>query len=82
VENDIEEVRVFNDGSLYITNIQLKHAGNYTCHAQRNKDVVQTHIITVHSKFIDVSSQDLFILFKIHSKFGHFDQDSIKIRSF
>lgn len=50
-ENDIDEIRVFNDGSLYITNIQLKHAGNYTCHAQRNKDIVQTHIITVHSEF-------------------------------
>lgn len=48
---EIEEIRVFNDGSLYITNIQLKHAGNYTCHAQRNKDIVQTHIITVHSEY-------------------------------
>lgn len=46
-----EEVRVFADGSLYLTRIQLQHAGNYTCHAQRNKDVVQTHILTVHSEF-------------------------------
>jgi hypothetical protein len=45
-----EEIRVFSDGSLYLTRIQLQHAGNYTCHAQRNKDVVQTHILTVHSK--------------------------------
>uniref|UniRef100_A0A1Y1K1I9 Follistatin-related protein 5 n=2 Tax=Photinus pyralis TaxID=7054 RepID=A0A1Y1K1I9_PHOPY len=44
-----EEVRVFNDGSLYLTRIQLQHAGNYTCHAQRNKDVVQTHVLTVHT---------------------------------
>ncbi|XP_018322543.1 follistatin-related protein 5 [Agrilus planipennis] len=44
-----EEVRVFSDGSLYLTRIQLQHAGNYTCHAQRNKDVVQTHILTVHT---------------------------------
>ncbi|KAI4470266.1 follistatin-related [Holotrichia oblita] len=44
-----EDVRVFSDGSLYLTRIQLQHAGNYTCHAQRNKDVVQTHILTVHS---------------------------------
>ncbi|XP_065160651.1 follistatin-related protein 5-like [Atheta coriaria] len=44
-----EEVRVFADGSLYLTRIQLQHAGNYTCHAQRNKDVVQTHILTVHT---------------------------------
>lgn len=45
-----EEIRVFSDGSLYLTRIQLQHAGNYTCHAQRNKDVVQTHVLTVHSK--------------------------------
>lgn len=45
-----EDVRVFSDGSLYLTRIQLQHAGNYTCHAQRNKDVVQTHILTVHSE--------------------------------
>lgn len=44
-----EEVRVFSDGSLYLTRIQLQHAGNYTCHAQRNKDVVQTHVLTVHT---------------------------------
>lgn len=47
-----DEVRVFSDGSLYLTRIQLQHAGNYTCHAQRNKDVVQTHILTVHSKYL------------------------------
>uniref|UniRef100_A0A6P7FSV5 Follistatin-related protein 5-like isoform X1 n=1 Tax=Diabrotica virgifera virgifera TaxID=50390 RepID=A0A6P7FSV5_DIAVI len=44
-----EDVRVFGDGSLYLTRIQLQHAGNYTCHAQRNKDIVQTHILTVHT---------------------------------
>jgi hypothetical protein len=40
---------------LYLTRIQLIHAGNYTCHAQRNKDVVQTHVLTVHSKFHSIS---------------------------
>lgn len=45
-----DEVRVFSDGSLYLTRIQLIHAGNYTCHADRNKDVLQTHVLTVHSK--------------------------------
>lgn len=45
-----DEVRVFSDGSLYLTRIQLIHAGNYTCHAQRNKDVIQTHVLTVHSE--------------------------------
>lgn len=44
------QICVFNDGSLYLRKIQLIHAGNYTCHAQRNKDVVQTHILTVYSK--------------------------------
>ncbi|CAL4086805.1 unnamed protein product, partial [Meganyctiphanes norvegica] len=44
-----EDIRVFVDGSLYLTRLQLVHAGNYTCHADRNKDVVQTHILTVHT---------------------------------
>ncbi|KAF7990989.1 hypothetical protein HCN44_000794 [Aphidius gifuensis] len=43
------DVRVFNDGSLYLTRVQLIHAGNYTCHALRNKDVVQTHMLTIHT---------------------------------
>ncbi|XP_065341205.1 follistatin-related protein 5-like isoform X2 [Cloeon dipterum] len=46
---DDDAVRVFTDGSLYLTRIQLLHAGNYTCHAQRNADVVQTHVLTVHT---------------------------------
>ncbi|XP_059480798.1 follistatin-related protein 5-like isoform X2 [Neocloeon triangulifer] len=46
---DEDAVRVFTDGSLYLTRIQLLHAGNYTCHAQRNRDVVQTHVLTVHT---------------------------------
>uniref|UniRef100_A0A8D8XK16 Follistatin-related protein 5 n=1 Tax=Cacopsylla melanoneura TaxID=428564 RepID=A0A8D8XK16_9HEMI len=45
----IDEVRVFSDGSLFLTKIQLMHAGNYTCHAQRNSDVTQTHVLTVHT---------------------------------
>ncbi|KAF2348389.1 Immunoglobulin-like domain, partial [Trinorchestia longiramus] len=36
-----EDIRVFVDGSLYLTRLQLVHAGNYTCHADRNSDVVQ-----------------------------------------
>ncbi|XP_017753447.1 PREDICTED: follistatin-related protein 5-like [Eufriesea mexicana] len=42
-------IRVFNDGSLYLTKVQLIHAGNYTCHAVRNQDVVQTHVLTIHT---------------------------------
>ncbi|XP_073991305.1 follistatin-related protein 5-like isoform X2 [Rhodnius prolixus] len=44
-----DDVRVFADGSLYLTKIQLLHAGNYTCHAQRNTDIMQTHVLTVHT---------------------------------
>ncbi|EFN70008.1 Follistatin-related protein 5 [Camponotus floridanus] len=50
VENLSEpEIRVFNDGSLYLTNVQLEYAGNYTCHALRNQDVVQTHMLTIYT---------------------------------
>ncbi|CAD7093985.1 unnamed protein product [Hermetia illucens] len=44
-----DEIRIFSDGSLYLTRIQLLHAGNYTCHAQRNKDIVQTHMLSVYT---------------------------------
>lgn len=44
-----DEIKVFVDGSLYLTNVQLIHGGNYTCHAQHNKDVVQTHVLHVHT---------------------------------
>lgn len=44
-----DEFKVFPDGALYISNVRLIHAGNYTCHAQRNKDVVQTHILHVYT---------------------------------
>lgn len=44
-----DDIKVFLDGSLYLTRVQLIHAGNYTCHAQRNKDVVQTHVLHVET---------------------------------
>ncbi|XP_022249365.1 follistatin-related protein 5-like [Limulus polyphemus] len=44
-----EGIKVFVDGSLYLTNVQLVYGGNYTCYAQRNKDVFQTHILHVHT---------------------------------
>lgn len=44
-----EEIKVFVDGSLYLTNVQLIHGGNYTCHAQHNRDVIQTHVLHVHT---------------------------------
>ena len=46
-----DDIQVFPDGSLYISHVQLIHAGNYTCHAQQNKDVIQTHILRVNSKY-------------------------------
>ncbi len=48
--NQDEQIRVFPDGTLYLNKIQLLHAGNYSCHAQRNQEVIQTHILTVQSK--------------------------------
>ncbi|XP_065567373.1 follistatin-related protein 5-like [Artemia franciscana] len=44
-----EDIRVFSDGSLYLMKLQLHHSGNYTCQAQRNHEVVQTHVVSVHT---------------------------------
>lgn len=49
-------IRVLADGSLYLTNIQLINAGNYSCHAQRNKDVMQTHVLSVHSEYEQIEA--------------------------
>lgn len=62
-----EEMSVFSDGSLYLTKIQLQHAGNYTCHAQRNKDVVQTHVLTVHSKILTASIEPYWKIYPNYS---------------
>ncbi|GBN76920.1 Follistatin-related protein 5, partial [Araneus ventricosus] len=48
-DEEIKVSQVFVDGSLYLTNVQLVHAGNYTCHAQRNKDITQTHVLHVQT---------------------------------
>lgn len=48
--NQEDEIRVFSDGTLFLNKIQLLHAGNYSCQAQRNDKVVQTHVLTVQSK--------------------------------
>lgn len=49
-ENDAssDEVKLMADGGLYIHNVQMKHAGNYSCQASSNGMVVQTHIVSVH----------------------------------
>lgn len=36
------------DGCLYITNVQMRHSGNYTCQSSIDPQVIQTHIVTVH----------------------------------
>ncbi|XP_030759224.1 follistatin-related protein 5-like, partial [Sitophilus oryzae] len=59
---DQDDVRVYGDGSLYLTKVQLQHAGNYTCSAQRNPHVVQTHVLTVHT------APEVHVMPKIQSK--------------
>ena len=65
-----DEFKVFPDGALYISNVRLIHAGNYTCHAQRNKDVVQTHILHVYSKLITLFNLFSLKLLILHSIWG------------
>lgn len=48
--NVAEEVKLTSDGGLYIQNVQMKHAGNYTCQGSANGLIVQTHIVNVHGK--------------------------------
>lgn len=45
-----EEVKLMGDGGLFIRNVQVKHAGNYTCQASTNGMVVQTHIVNVRGE--------------------------------
>ena len=42
--------QVFSDGSLYLTDVQLSFTGNYTCQAETNSAVKQTHILHVVGK--------------------------------
>lgn len=41
--------KVFEDGSLFVPNTQMYHAGNYSCYATRNKEVVQNHHLDVYT---------------------------------
>lgn len=43
-------LRVFEDGSLFIPNTQMYHAGNFSCYAPRNKELVQNHHLDVYSE--------------------------------
>jgi len=40
-------IKVFNDGSIYLANVQLSLSGNYTCHAEYNLIVKQVHVLQV-----------------------------------
>ncbi|XP_075676316.1 follistatin-related protein 5-like [Dermatophagoides pteronyssinus] len=40
-------IKVFNDGSLYLTDLKLSFSGNYSCQAVNNPTVKQTHIVDV-----------------------------------
>lgn len=43
------EMRVFEDGTLFIPAAQMFHAGNYSCSATRNRDVVQHHTLDIYT---------------------------------
>ncbi|KAL7011947.1 hypothetical protein ACKWTF_014528 [Chironomus riparius] len=47
-DDDDDEIKLMQDGGLYITNVQMRHSGNYTCQAAIDPQVIQTHIVTVH----------------------------------
>ncbi|KAJ6217952.1 hypothetical protein RDWZM_009109 [Blomia tropicalis] len=40
-------IKVFGDGSLYLTDLQQSFSGNYSCQAVNNPTVKQTHIVRV-----------------------------------
>lgn len=63
--NQEDQVRVFSDGTLYLNKIQLLHAGNYSCHAQRNQEVVQTHVLSVQSECLSDMYLTFFSIYKI-----------------
>lgn len=50
-EDDIkDEIKLTPDGGLYIQNVQMKHAGNYSCQMSIDGTTTQTHVVEVHGK--------------------------------
>lgn len=41
------DIKILDDGSLYIDQLGLFHMGNYTCHGSANEHIVQTHVLFV-----------------------------------
>lgn len=64
--NASEEIKLTVDGGLYIQNVQMKHAGNYSCQASTNGMVVQTHIVNVHGENLHRFTVNDFPTFFIH----------------
>ncbi|ESO00687.1 hypothetical protein HELRODRAFT_175670 [Helobdella robusta] len=42
-----DDIKIFDDNSLYIGELRLHHMGNYSCHDAKRLDVFQTHVIIV-----------------------------------
>lgn len=47
-DDDDDELKLMSDGCLYITNVQMRHSGNYTCQSSIDPQIIQTHIVIVH----------------------------------
>lgn len=64
-----DEIKLTDDGELYVQNVQMKHAGNYTCQASTNGMVVQTHVVKVHGELHDRalgSTKKFTFIFQLH----------------
>ncbi|CAG0881324.1 unnamed protein product [Cyprideis torosa] len=46
---DLENMEFFQDGALYISDVQLFHSGRYTCNDDDDESIVQTHFLNITS---------------------------------